>query len=516
VSHIELLSTKGNIMNLGIVIAISDYGSPSINLPGCDADGLAISKILKTDNKFDDVLYLSKKTSSGDIKPELIKFINGHKANDIDDVVFYFSGHGDFSGDEFYYLLSDYDSKRKKQTSLENTELDNLLKALNPNNAIKIVDACHSGTPYIKDPDAFDTYLKGTQGEFKKCYFMFSSQTDQYSYQDSNLSFFTKSIVESVQSHTSEIIRYKDVIDFVSDSFSESHNQTPFFIVQADFTEPFCTVSKTLRESLENLFLGDIVAHKTKEGDADSGVEKTLMDLVKEDANRYCTEEEALEYLSSFFAGFKKLTLSDKVTDLYDISFEDVSEYSEIPTPSAIGKWLDSNDHDFFARAYKEDIKVRSRVHKDPMKRMLGGSSWGRLGMDDDDDYKFVVKTENRIKGFRSTIDLPVKLLKVNVDTKFPNIDSASIFIVPVISKTKMRIFFSFNFYEQKDWNGKKIEGSAKWLTEIVDIKDKTSHNNICSKIMSEFSEFVYEPIAEKFDLVEQDDETEELKGAGN
>ena len=496
-------------MNLGIVIAVSDYGSPSNNLPGCDADGLAISKILKTDNKFDDVLYLSEKTSSGDVKPELIRFINSHKDNDIDDVVFYFSGHGDFSGDEFYYLLSDYDSKRKKQTSLENTELDNLLKALNPNNAIKIVDACHSGTPYIKDPDVFDTYLKGTQGEFKKCYFMFSSQTDQYSYQDRNLSFFTKSIVESVQSHTSEIIRYKDVIDFVSDSFSESHSQTPFFIVQADFTEPFCTVSKTLRKSLADLFLGNVDPHETKEGDSDSGTEKTLLDLVKEDANRYCTEEEALSYLSSFFADFKALTLNDRVAGLYDVSFEDVSEYSEIPTPSAIGKWLDSNDHDFFARSYKEEVTVRSRVHKDPMKRLLVGSSLASLGMDDDDNYKYVVKTENRIKGFRSTIDLPVKLLKVNVDAKFPNIDSASIFIVPIISKTEMRIFFSFNFYEQKGWNEKNIEGSVKWLTEIVDIKDKVSHNNICSKIMDDFSEFVYEPIAEKFNLVKPDEEAE-------
>jgi hypothetical protein len=316
--------------------------------------------------------------------------------------------------------------------------------------------------------------------------------------------------VKSVQSHTSEVIRYKDVIDFVSDSFSESHSQTPFFIVQADFTEPFCTVSKTLRESLADLFLGDVDPHETKEGDADNGAEKTLLDLVKEDANRYCTEEEALSYLENFFEGFKVLTLNGRVAGLYDVSFEDVSEYSEIPTPTAIGKWLDSNDHDFFARSYKEEVKVRSRVHKDPMQRLLGRSSLASFGADDDDNYKYIVKTENRIKGFRSTIDLPVKLLKVNVDAKFPNIDSASIFIVPIISKTEMRIFFSFNFYEQKDWNEKNIEGTVKWLTEIVDIKDKVSHNNICSKIMNSFSDFVYEPIAEKFKLVEQNKETED------
>ena len=316
--------------------------------------------------------------------------------------------------------------------------------------------------------------------------------------------------MKSVQSHTSEVIRYKDVIDFVSDSFSNSHNQTPFFIVQADFTEPFCTVSKTLRESLADLFLRDADPHETKEGDAGNGTEKTLLDLVKKDANKYCTEEEALSYLKSFFEGFKVLTLNDRVAGLYDVSFEDVSEYSEIPTPTAIGKWLDSNDHDFFARSYKEEVKIRSKVHKDPMKQLvLGASALPRFGINDE-DYKYVVKTENRIKGFRSTIDLPVKLLKVNVDAKFPNIDSASIFMVPIISKTEMRFFYSFNFYEQKDWNEKNIDGSVKWLTEIVDIKDKVSHNNICFKIMNNFSEFVYEPIAEKFNLVNQKEHTED------
>jgi hypothetical protein len=493
-------------MNLGIVIAVSNYGSSGNNLPGCNADGRAIAKILKTDNKFDDVLYLSEKTRSSDVKPELIKFINNHKENDVNDVVFYFTGHGEFSGDEFYYLLSDYDKKRKKQTCLENTELDNLLKTLNPHNTIKIVDACHSGTPYIKDPDAFDSYLKGTQGEFKKCYFMFSSQTDQYSYQDNKLSFFTKRIIESVQQHLSDTIRYKDIIDYVSDSFVESHNQTPFFIVQADFTESFCSVSDSLRQSLKDILLGDSAENESKES-PEGKDKKSLLDLVREDANRYCTEKEALSYLSGFLSGFKEVQLDKKIVELYEISYEDVSDYSEIPASSLIGKWLDSNDHDFFAESYKEEVKVRQRVHKDPMQNLLRLSTYRSLGLDNPENYKYVEKIEFRIKGFKSTVDLPVKLLRVLIETKFPNVDSASVFIVPVISKTEMRVFFSFNFYEQKDWTDKKSVGPVKWLTEKVDIKDTTSHLKLCSEIMEKFSTFVYTPIAEKFNLTDPDEE---------
>lgn len=499
-------------MNLGIVIAVSDYGSAGNNLPGCYADGLAISKILKTDNKFDDVLYLSENTGSGTVKPELIKFINSHKDNEIEDVIFYFTGHGDFSGDEFYYLLSDYDKKRRKQTSLENTELDNLLKTLNPVNAIKIVDACHSGTPYIKDTDAFDAYLKGTQGEFKKCYFMFSSQADQYSYQDEKLSYFTKSIVESVQQHTSDIVRYKDVIDYVSDSFSETHSQTPFFIVQADFTESFCSVSETLRASLKQVLDANITQPESKDSDGTDN-DKSLLDLVREDAERYCTEEEALAYLTKFLNGFKDIPLEAQVRDLYEVNIEEVSEYSEIPSSSAIGKWLDSNEHDFFAQPYTEEVNVRTRVHKDPMKRLLAGASLVRLGIDDDEDYKYVFKTERRIRGFRSTIDIPVKLLKITSDSKFPNIKSASAFIVPVISKTEMRVFFSYCFYDQKDWSEKKIDGSVKWLTKICDIKNEKIQSDIRKEIMDDFSSFIYTPIAEKFNLIETGSESDPDEG---
>lgn len=495
-------------MNLGIVIAVSNYGGHSNDLPGCDADGRAIAKILKTDNKFDHVLYLSDKTKSSDVKPELINFINSHKENEVDDVVFYFTGHGDFTGDEFYYLLSDYDKKRKKQTCLENTELDNLLKTLNPRNAIKIVDACHSGTPYIKDKDAFDSYLKGTKGEYNKCYFMFSSQTDQYSYQDQKLSFFTKSIIESVQQHSSEIIRYKDIIDYVADSFSYNHNQTPFFIVQADFTEAFCSVSESLRQSLKEILVEDLNGEEPKEREV-GGEKRSLLDLVRADADRFCTEKEALSYLSDFFSGFKNSSLSEYIKDLYHVKHEDVSDYSEIPASASIGKWLDSNDHDYFAETYKEKVSVKHRVPKDPVQRVFGITSLASLGVDDDENYKYVTKTENRIKGFRSTVDLPVKLLKVTVEAKFPNIDSASLFIVPVISKIEIRVFFSFNFYEQKGWDDKEISGPVKWLTEKVDIKDTEGHFRLREKIMDDFSAFVYAPIAEKFDLIEVDEVTE-------
>jgi hypothetical protein len=178
------------VKNLGIAIAVSEYTGELAKLPACTRDGSAIARVLQTESRFDDVLVIDSETISTSVKHSLISFFKKHEQQEIGDIFFYFSGHGEFTGDEIYYLLSDYNSRRRKQTSLENSELDSLARALKPNVFVKMVDACQSGILYIKSPDEFDEYLrKGVHGGFKNIYFMYSSQGDQSSYQDKDLSF---------------------------------------------------------------------------------------------------------------------------------------------------------------------------------------------------------------------------------------------------------------------------------------------------------------------------------------
>ena len=84
------------------------------------------------EQRFAEVLLIDSETSSNSVKQRLIDFVARHKDGDINDIVFYFTGHGDFHDGEFYYMLSDYRSSARKQTSLENTELDNLIRSLRP------------------------------------------------------------------------------------------------------------------------------------------------------------------------------------------------------------------------------------------------------------------------------------------------------------------------------------------------------------------------------------------------
>lgn len=436
-------------MNIGIVLAVSDYKGKANNLPACKRDGEAIAAILNADRKFEDVLVVDKHTSSGEFKPQLIEFINRHKDEPVEDVVFYFTGHGEFKDDEFYYLLSDYDPKRRKQTSLENSELDNLLRTLSPNLAVKIVDACHSGVPYIKDPEVFGNYLKSTQSEFSKCYFLFSSQTDQYSYQDDHLSYFTKSITESLLNHSVSSIRYKDVLDYVSDTFESESLQTPFYVVQADFTEIFCTITDVLRSELKRILS---TAAQPDVPSQNRDKPQTLLELVSVDAQGYCSEEETLARLEAFANKLEAATFPKELDDLYTVTFSQANDLSDLPDRRMIGKWIEESGGDYFAEAEKKRIPVSRRVPKNPLAgRFLGLDTV--TFKDDNEHYRTVEVMEEFVTGYKSTIDLPYTHLTIIAEPRFPNLPAAVCYVAPIVSRTRLQVFTTFGMFKETGWN---------------------------------------------------------------
>src|SRR5437870_7061889 len=179
-------------MNLAILIGVTSYSRPVSDLPACVHDVELMSQLIRFTNKFPNTLELRRDTSSAEVKTQLAQFISKFRAEEIDELFFYYSGHGDLFKDDFFFLFSDFDEKRRNQTSLTNNELDSMLKTLSPKLVVKVVDACHAGVAYVKEPDALAKQLQASQGSFSNCYFMFSSQSSQGSFQDTKLSDFTE------------------------------------------------------------------------------------------------------------------------------------------------------------------------------------------------------------------------------------------------------------------------------------------------------------------------------------
>lgn len=178
-----------------------------------------------------------------------------------------------------------------------------MLRTLSPALAVKVVDACHSGTHYVKSSEDIEKALrKSSNGHFQKCYFMFSSEQHQQSWQDDRLSYFTRAFVRSLAEYKGHPVRYKDIIAYISDQFTNNTRQKPVFITQAGFTDIFSEAVPSLAQLLEakaSLLLDKDISEvsqsvaTTTTSAAVVSIGQRLRQKIMEEAERYCTEDEA-------------------------------------------------------------------------------------------------------------------------------------------------------------------------------------------------------------------------------
>lgn len=478
-------------MNLGVVIAVSEYTGDAGSLPACREDGAAVAQVLKMSNRFSEVLHIETNTIGTTVKQRLADFAKAHSEKEIEEVFFYFTGHGEFVADEFYYLLTDYQTKKRKQTSLENSELDGIVRALSPKLFVKIVDACHSGVSYIKSADDFTEYLKSANRKFDKVYFMFSSQSEQFSYQNQKISYFTESILKSLYSHASDTIRYKDIMSYVSDEFAEYGYQTPLFVTQADFIEKFCDVTQGLKDEIRK-YIQDADKAGAKPGEGLHGPLPTLASKLKAEAKNYCSKEEALATVSSFVKHVESQSLTADIADIF--SREVSVEQADPPGAESIGKWLDQakDDKKYFARPSKEWQTYKKRVHKNPLAAAVGGVGGLFAG---DDDYKYIDASREVVAGFSFTTDMPFQHIKIKLCPKLPNVAPEECYLVALVSRTHLRLFWAFAHFEYLDWEKVRRIGTLEWSTNEVALKNSEAVKSLADQIQEGFIAFVEEPL---------------------
>ena len=467
-------------MNIGIVIGVSDYQKVS-PLPGCVADANSIKQLLELSNKCEDILYIAENTNSKDVKSRLAAFVKKHEANDIEEVIFYFSGHGLFDDDEFYYILTDYTESKIKQTSLENSELDNLLRSLSAKLTVKIVDACQAGTRYVKDPDVFRKYLQSSEQGFDKCYFFYSSQNNQSSYQSEIISDFTLSFLNAFIERPNQDVRYKDVMDTLSDEFSSNKKQTPFFVMQGNYTESFGHIAQDVSEALIKITTNSSDIEEKQIEDS----HKTLAQLVKGEAE-LCSVLALSDIISNF-------SFKEDVSELFKINIHKEIE-SEYPVSvEHVGKSLNGNNHD-----YMIDIDKEQRSRRVPKNRLLGGFTAFLNDADMVDEYYMAPV------GASSTVDLPYSHMSIRFQSQYPNVNDSGCIILPFVSQTKIVVFSAFYYYKTREWDVKTIESSSlQWVSFEEFIKKDDELKIATESLLEEFESFSIRPLKNRFELLE-------------
>jgi len=100
-------------MKIACLLGVSKY--KSINeLPPCKNDIALMNSVLEATDEYDQILCIDGNQESSKVKQQLVSFFKQYQGQKIDQALFYYTGHGDFDGKEFSYLLSDYDNFRKK------------------------------------------------------------------------------------------------------------------------------------------------------------------------------------------------------------------------------------------------------------------------------------------------------------------------------------------------------------------------------------------------------------------
>lgn len=475
-------------MNYAIIVSVSEYNDIANNLPGCKNDALAVNDLLKKTNKYDDILVIDSKINSSSVKERISQFITDKNGQQVDEVFFYFTGHGEFYQNEFYYILSDYDKNKRRQTSLQNSEIDSLIKSLNPNLVIKVIDACQSGVTYIKDiHNSIDKYFSDTKGTFKKCYFLNSCLDYQSSYQTEKISAFTASFINAVANHMEDTIRYKDIVDYISDDFDNETMQTPLFVIQADFTEIFAIIPNEIRDKIKKQY-SIIVENLVSNTNTFDIKHLTLAEVVIEEAKEYSTHKEVIDLLNKIPAHVTNFKIIPELEPLYDVNIKYNIYNTGIPKLNEIGTWLKDNEHSFFAKPTYEEVAYQEEARATTLGMLMGNIP-----------TKMITKYKKVIDGFELNVDVPYKSIEIVFNSKYQNIPSYILIIIHLISKRDIKFYYSFTNYIDNNWTQREINSNFKWQNCDFTIKSEIEILDFLSKVFSEFNEFIFTILSKKY-----------------
>lgn len=489
---------------LAMLIGVSNYDNEA-SLEPCSRDLELMSSIIDLTQKYDDCLLLNESPDSTEAKAALSSFIRKYHEDDIEEVFFYYTGHGTRYGDDFLYLFSDFSGAKIEQTSLRNSEFDSMLKSLNPDLAVKIVDACQSGTEYIKsNNDLQVVFEKSSTNNFNKTYFLFSSSNTQSSIALPDYSVFTKSFARSLQSFEGKDIRYRDIMAYISDDVLVQKYQTPLFVQQADNTEVFCNVSESLGEKLEELLPSVQSSTQLEDeegaeqgGQSDLSEEEKLIQAIRAKAKDYCNEEKCTQSLSKLIETVKGFEWSFIFSELYDIKVDLETDYDKLNNTESIANWLTSNDDNYFARpTYKdEEYQVKEKVEYEAQSIR----SLAMFGREKRVEYRPVTKYRKVVDGFELTAPSPGSALVVTFTPSEENLPWYQVFITFVFSKSKLTIFCKYERLKEVSWNNRKLGNSQEWQIAHCKLSAQDEIQHVIISLLKQVENSIVKVLIKRF-----------------
>ncbi len=431
-------------MNLALLIGVDKYDRLPM-LPACANDLVVMHDILKATNKYQEIQLIGS-ACAADTKEKIRDFFSRFSsASNIDEIFIYFSGHGGYQ-DDALFCCSDFDEKRAATTSISNTELDDLLRSANPKVAVKVIDACQSGAPYIKDTGSgFVKSIKASKLSSFIC--MASSQHDQNSYASSNSSFFTDAWANAALSRSSGTILYRDIQAALADAFASIPGQTPFFVNQGSGLEAFSLITEEMSSlcAVRNSNFSALTTGKS--------IDEILKLEIEKSDSRFVEYEEAVAAIETSIDLLKNKQISDTlVGSFYKKTVNSELKLTNLPRTRSFAEF---GDNQGWAKKYFIDIQKETYTAtvSNPMS-LLGFGGNGKEYTVEKTRPAYVISTEA----------LPVEAVEISLDANNPSLPSYRTYIGIIHSHTEVMVLSATASLTQKSWSTKALELSEiKW-----------------------------------------------------
>lgn len=473
-------------MKIAVIIAVSEYSTLQA-LPACKNDATIMKAILDGTGEYNAVHLIDTDTNCTNVISQLTDIVQDIRGVKLDELFFYFTGHGCLHAGEFHFLFSDYDDTKYRQTSLSNEDLDELLRKLDAKLVVKVIDACHSGVSYVKDSstessDAVEKSFAKTKNRLQKCHFMFSSEQQQSSWQDDQYSYFTLAFAKAIAEHTEVKIRYQQISAYVADAF-DGQNQTPHFVYQGDFLDVFCMITDKLRSDITLLLpTKSMTTSLSQMGDnkEEVTVESSLLDAIRSESESYCTENEVREIfqtLESYLTSFKP---EEIIAKLYETEVLLTDNHGGIPNSKSIARWLDKEDHDLFASVRYSEEQYDAEVpvtgsHSSIIANLMRGL---------EAPTRTVTKTRSVPSNFEVNSQMSFYCALILFKSKFPNIPNWKAFILVFVSKKQIVYFNTLVEMTPVDWENYTVAPDVKWTFTHSNLKPEGNALKDLSAIM--------------------------------
>ena len=495
-------------MKIAVVIGIDLYENLD-SLPACKYDTNKIKEILKATGEYAEVATLTEDTKTRPIKSSLRTFFNKYREKEIDEVFFYFSGHGTYISDNVLFCCSDFDPKYPSSTSLSNQEIDDYMRSINPKLAVKILDSCSSGEKYIKDTkDNFERAIRNTFLNYFIC--MASSGLDESSYASDKMSDFTKSFIEGIFSIEEGEILYRDIQNHISDSFIDKPEQTPQFVTQVTGLEVFAKLNTALKALKSPLEIGKEKLPEDLEASIKTKIEEMESIFVPFD-----TVSKSLDKLQSTISSTK---LEDSlVSKYYNYEFVFKNDLDSLVDMGTIATWAYERKWDKFFFVDINVEKVKRRVTSaGPHSALLSSYAaimGGELEQGEKKDkpaYMYRYRTENVPASIKSTHPLAFEVIEIIAKPEKRALKQFGAMIGIVHSRTDVLILSTTVGYKDVGWDDRTIDASTiNWKLKELKWKDIASNpiiiaSDVLPQVEKEVSDYLESLIKEEVAVIEQ------------